>query len=174
MKVTDLRKSNNNTKEFSLEKKILLGKVVDCYDADTCKINFVLNNRLSKFTCRLYGIDTPEIKPSKEKEDREEEISKAIIAKNFLINHIIRKNELEKEKKYKKKEIEAILENNENLIKVKCGKFDKYGRLLVELYPYQDIEYTKQTGGVIEFNNSYNKKLINDGHAYEYYGGTKK
>jgi endonuclease YncB( thermonuclease family) len=174
MKVSQLIHSSNSVKEFTLNGRILLGKVVDCYDADTCRINFIFNNKLTKFNCRLYGIDSPEIKPLKKKLDRDIEIKNAIIAKNSLINFILRENKLEKEKNYKKKEIEKILEENNNLIKVKCGKFDKYGRLLVELYPYQDYEKTKQNGGAIIFENSYNKYLINNGFAYEYYGGTKK
>lgn len=174
MKVIELIKSKNNIKEFTLDKKILLGKVVDCYDADTCKINFIFNNKLTKFNCRLYGIDSPEIKPPLTKENREEEIKKAITAKNNLINFILRENKLLEDKKYKKKEIEKFLEENNKLVKVKCGTFDKYGRLLVELYPYQDLEKTKQNGGAIIFDHSYNQNLINNGYAYEYYGGTKK
>jgi len=174
MKVSELVKSKNNISEFTLDGRILLGKIVDCYDADTCKINFIFNNKLTKFNCRLYGIDSPEIKPPLSKENREDEIKKAIMAKNNFINFILRENKLLEEKKYKRKEIEKILEENDKLVKVKCGIFDKYGRLLVELYPYQDLEKTKQTGGSIVFDHSYNQNLITNGHAYEYYGGTKR
>ena len=53
------------------------------------------------------------------------------MAKNNFINFILRENKLLEEKKYKRKEIEKILEENDKLVKVKCGIFDKYGRLLV-------------------------------------------
>ena len=45
---------------FSLAGQSMLGKIVNIYDADTCKI--VLdrgNNVLEKYCCRLLGIDTP-------------------------------------------------------------------------------------------------------------------
>ena len=172
--ISELIKSDNNVKEFSLDKQILLGKVVDCYDADTCRINIILNNKLVKFNCRLYGIDTPEIRPLKSVENRDIIIKKAHTAKNYLLSLIIRNNNFNLDNEYSKKEVNLLLKQNTYLVKVKCGIFDKYGRLLVELYPYQDIEFTHQTGGVLEFENSYNQKLINNNFAYAYYGGTKQ
>jgi len=172
--IEELIKSDNNVKEFSLENKILLGKVVDCYDADTCRINMPLDNKLVKFNCRLYGVDTPEMRPSKSMENREDEIKKAHTAKNYLLSLIMRNERFDLDKEYPKKEVNELLKKNSYLVKVKCGEFDKYGRLLVELYPYQDNDYTLQTGGAIKFEYSYNQKLITNNYAYAYYGGTKR
>ena len=71
---------------FSLSGKTLLGKIVNVYDADTCKI--VLDkgdNTLEKYCCRLLGIDTPEMKPSKSNLNRDLEIESAYNARNRLI-----------------------------------------------------------------------------------------
>ena len=172
--INELIKSDNNVKEFSLDKQILLGKVVDCYDADTCRINIILNNKLVKFNCRLYGVDTPEMRPLKSIENRDEIIKKAHRLKNYLLSLITRNNNFNLDDEYSKKEVNLLLKQNTYLVKVKCGIFDKYGRLLVELYPYQDSNYTIQTGGAIKFEYSYNQKLITNNYAYAYYGGKKK
>ena len=54
-----LEDCTKDTPEFSLCGMTLTGKVVECYDADTCKIALPLQNMFYKFTCRLNGIDTP-------------------------------------------------------------------------------------------------------------------
>jgi hypothetical protein len=56
-----LEDCTKDTPEFSLCNLTLQGKVVECYDADTCKIALPLHNSFYKFTCRLNGIDTPEM-----------------------------------------------------------------------------------------------------------------
>ena len=51
--------------------------------------------------------------------------------------------------------------NENQLVYLKCGKFDKYGRLLGYVYIEDDTE-------------SVNEMMIKNNHAYEYHGGTKK
>ena len=51
-----------------------IGKVVEMYDGDTCKIVLMNNNKLEKYNCRLLGLDTPEMKPPLTKENRDIEI----------------------------------------------------------------------------------------------------
>ena len=53
--------------------------------------------------------------------------------------------------------IEAVAKTNK-IVHVKCGKFDKYGRLLV----YITID-----------NININNHLVEKGYAYKYKGGTK-
>ena len=50
----------------------------------------------------------------------------------------------------------------DSTIYIECGEFDKYGRLLVTIY--NDTNGTK----------SLNDIMIEEGHGYEYYGGTKQ
>ena len=122
---------NDSFKELSLENEEKLGKVVSVYDGDTIKIVFPLHDRLYKWNCRLGRVDTPELRT---------------------------KNELEKKFGYEVRDKlrEKILNK---LVNVKCGDFDKYGRLLTEIY----IEH-----------ESVNQWLIDNEYAFEYDGGTKK
>ena len=60
-----------------------------------------------------------------------------------------------------KKHLIGLLEIDKYLVRVECKHFDKYGRLLVILYSSQ-------------FDTSLNDKLVEDGHAYRYFGDTKK
>ncbi len=156
--MTSLEECTKEIPEFSLCGLTLQGKVVECYDADTCKIVLPVLNNLYKFTCRLNGIDTPEMKPSKTKPNRDQEIVWAKKARAELLK-LICNNESFNNLDIKKDDIIKILENNKNLITVKCLEFDKYGRLLVELYNNN--------------TKSFNDILIEKNMAVQYTGGTK-
>lgn len=69
------------------------------------------NIKLNKIKVRLFGIDTPELKPSKNLIEREAHIGRAVKSRDFLSNMILNK-----------------------LVKVKFFQNDKYGRPLVKLY----------------------------------------
>ena len=154
-----LEDCTKDTPEFSLCGMTLSGKVVEMYDADTCKIALPLQNTFYKFTCRLDGIDTPEIKPRKDKPNREQEIVWAKKARNELLSLVCdtKIDNLE----IKKEEIINILQNNKKIVKVNCLQFDKYGRLLVELYNKEND------------TKSFNDILVEKQLAVKYDGGTK-
>lgn len=76
--------------------------------SDTNKSNSIY---LNKVKLRLMGIDTPEMKPSKDTVGRDELIKKAEEAKEFLSNMILGK-----------------------IIKIEILSNDKYGRPLANLY----------------------------------------
>ena len=149
-----------DTPEFSLQGLTLQGKVVELYDADTCKIVLPVQNAFYKFTCRLSGIDTPEMKPLKTKANREGEIVWAKKARAELLKLICTDDQEIDPLDMKKEEIVTLLEKNKNLITVKCLEFDKYGRLLVELY-----------GQTVD--KSFNNMLIEKNMAVAYDGGKK-
>jgi len=142
---------NNDVEEFSLKDKEFIGKIVDVYDGDTCKIIFFLDNKLVKFNCRLYGINAPEIKPLKTMEKREEEIVNAKIARNKLISLCCNCDNVTSDN-YKE-----IIENNSTLIKIKCRDWDKYGRLLVDIMNYN-----------CETNECFNNVLLEGGFVKKY------
>jgi len=61
-----------------------------------------------------------------------------------------------------KERLKELLEKHETkMIKVKCGDFDKYGRLLIEIWNMVD-------------NDSLNQIMIDEGHGKPYNGGTKE
>lgn len=147
--------------EFSLNNIKTVGKIVDVYDGDTCKIVIIINYVLYKFTCRLIGLDTPEMRPPLTKMNRELEISNAHKSRNRLIQLSTSCN-INIDSKIKKQECKELLDANTKIITVFCHEFDKYGRLLVSLYNED------------EDDNSYNNILINEGFAKKYDGKHKE
>jgi endonuclease YncB( thermonuclease family) len=148
--------------EFSLKGIKTLGKMVECYDGDTCKIVLIVNNALNKFTCRLNNVDAPEMKPPLNKQNRLLEIAMACKCRNRLLQ--LATNCFDKcdiNCQYKKTEINKFLHSNSKLIAVECLEFDKYGRLLVNLYDERN-------------NDSYNDILISEKLVKQYDGGTKE
>jgi len=142
---------NNDVTEFSLNNKEFVGKIVDVYDGDTCKVVFYLKDELVKFNCRLYGINAPELKPLKTKENRVEEIENGKKAKYKLVSYCC-----EYVDKIDDKNCDQVIECNNTLVKIKCYDWDKYGRLLVELFKYD------------EEGICFNEKLIEDGLVKKY------
>ena len=109
-----LKDSNNidwdsvdkKVKKFSLEDEVRLAKCVHVYDGDTVQVVFPLQGILYRWSCRLSGVDTPELRTRN-------------------------KNE----KKYGYKVRDALREKILNkMIELHCGEFDKYGRLLGKIY----------------------------------------
>ena len=133
---------DKKTPKFSLEGQTKICKVVDIYDGDTCRVVFNHNGHINKWNIRMNGYDSPEMRPSKKLENRDEIKKKALESKNYLKS--------------------LVCNSNEKLVYLKCGGFDKYGRLLGELYVN------------LEDEKSVNQQMIDNGHGYEYHGGTKK
>jgi endonuclease YncB( thermonuclease family) len=119
---------NSELKHFSLNGLKTEGKVVHVYDGDTCSIIFEYKNEIVKFRCRLNGINTPELNSS-----NKDEHEKAIICRNKLITLVTNVDTTLLTKNMSKKDIKNLLDTNTKLINIECFKFDKYGRLLVNL-----------------------------------------
>jgi endonuclease YncB( thermonuclease family) len=132
-----------NTPLFSFNGLITYGKAVEFYDGDTFNIIISHYDSVYHFKARMFGYDSPEMKPSLSLENREEIKKNAIIAKNRL-------TELLSSKEY---------------FKVHCHEFDKYGRLLVSIMQDDAVSY--------DVENTVNAQMIKEGHGYSYHGGTK-
>ena len=140
--ISQLKSCDKKTPKFSLDGKYKVCKVVDIYDGDTCRVVFNHNGFINKWNIRMNGYDTPEMRPSKSLPNREEIKTKAKESKNYL---------------------KSLISNTpEQLVYLKCGNFDKYGRLLGEIF----IEKNDTT--------SVNQMMVSNGYGYEYHGGTKK
>jgi len=139
--ICKLKTFDKKTPKFSLEGIVKLCKVVDIYDGDSCRVVFQHNNIFNKWNIRMNGYDSPEMRPSKKLENRDEIKKKAIESKNYL---------------------KSLIMNENQLVYLKCNGFDKYGRLLGNIY------ITK------EDTQSVNDLMIENNHGYEYHGGTKK
>ena len=114
-------------------------KIVDVYDGDTFTGCFKYNNKLMKYKFRCLGYDSPEMKPLKSIQNRDEVIKSA------------------KEAKEKFKELTKW---DSELVFIKFGKFDKYGRILGRVYNNDKLDI--------------NEEMIKLGHGYPYDGGTKR
>ena len=130
MNLEELKNCTDSVKPFSLEGHEKIAKCTKCYDADTVHMVFDFDNRLTRWNCRLSGIDSAEIK-SKDEEEKEF----AIKSRDFLKEKIL-----------------------EKIVKIKCDKFDKYGRLLITIF-CEDVNI--------------NELLLKEGYAYKYDGGKK-
>ena len=148
----DWENVNNSFPIFSLNGEYLLGKCVDVYDGDTVKIVMPLmidgeiTNKLFRWNCRINRVDTPEIRT---KNIKEKDYGKLV--RDNLRNKILNR-----------------------MVYVKCLEFDKYGRLLIEIYINEDYNYSN-----INKDNCEDKLLnisnwlITNNYAKEYFGGTK-
>ena len=126
---------NIKTAKFTLLGHKTYAKCVYVYDGDTVHVVFKMpnGNECYKWVVRMNGIDTPEMKSKNVTEKKA-----AVLARDFLKEQILDK-----------------------IIIVDCLEFDKYGRLLAELYT---------EGNPV----SLSRQMIEKGHAKAYDGGTKE
>ena len=129
---------------FTLRDRTFVAKCVKCYDADSIHVVILLHDVPTRFRCRLLGIDTPELR-GKTPAERQH----ARRAREYLREHIHNK-----------------------LVRIVCGDFDKYGRLLVWVHSLDD---THAVGGgcKLSYSNSWNETLVDKGYACKYDGGKK-
>jgi endonuclease YncB( thermonuclease family) len=126
-----LKSENISTPLFSLDGLTTYGKIVYVYDGDSCDIVLYIDNLgFRRFKCRINGIDCAE----KRSANPEEKLH-ALKALNF------------------------VSELLDTIVIIKCYKFDKYGRLLVDIF---------------DNNVSLAEQLIEQKLAYRYNGKTKK
>ena len=134
--------TNHDIPLYTLNDKQFNCKIVDIYDGDTCTIVFRNKGELLKYKVRMIGYDSPEMKPLKNSKNRDKEIREAKKAKKAL-------NDI----------------SGGGILIIKCGKWDKYGRLLGDLY-------TRDLFGKPKLY--INQWMIDNGYGYPYNGGTKK
>lgn len=98
--------------DLPFKNKIILARVVDVYDGDTCTVIFKFGNKLQKLKIRVIGIDTPELKPqSKNSQNKDKDIT------------LLKLEKIAAEKI--KNDVENLILNK--VLKVKFLKWDKYG-----------------------------------------------
>ena len=110
----------------------IYARVYKVYDGDTISVIFKFNEEFIKYSCRIVGIDTPELRTK-----NTEEKKLGIIARDYLRELVL-----------------------EKIIKIKVLDFDKYGRLLINLYTPDD-------------DKDISNMMITGGYAKPYDGGKK-
>ena len=131
--------SEGDVPYFTFKGRTYMAKPVNVYDGDTFSIIFEYaeGGELMKYRCRCYGYDTAEMKPRRDLAGRDEEVAKAKAAKARLIELF-----------------------GTGLVRIECLDFDKYGRILVNVWNQTD-------------SRSVNDIMIAEGHGKAYFGGTK-
>lgn len=135
----ELNTYDKKTPKFTLKNMYKICRIVDVYDGDTVRGVFEHNGQYNKWTIRMYGYDSPEMKPSRKLENRLEIKAKALEAREYLKSLILNQN-----------------------VYLHCLDFDKYGRVLANIYT-PNLQ-----------PQSVNDHMVEIGHGYAYYGGTKK
>ena len=151
----ELKYFNNETPLFSLNGIKTYVRVVNVTDGDTISVVIPIFNNYFKFHVRLNGIDTCEI-------HSKNEIIKAkgLNAKYRLIELLCPFEKLNNILCITKKQIVDLFDKNTCLIWLECLEFDKYGRLLGNIYI---DDKTKNVSNI----------LIEEKLAYKYDGSTK-
>jgi len=126
---------------FTFKGKTFYAMPCHIYDGDTFSVIFDYKGDLIKYKCRCIGFDSPEMKP--------------------LLSNPNRINEKELARKAKDRLTELLFKHSTKLIKIECLDFDKYGRLLINVWNMVD-------------EMSINKIMIEEGHGKSYEGGTKE
>jgi endonuclease YncB( thermonuclease family) len=144
----------SNTQSFSLQNLECYCRVVKIYDGDTITVIIHVFNCFYKFSVRLLGIDTCEIKSNNE-------VNKtlAIKARKRLFELI--SNVDTNDTNYTNIDIDKYLSDNVCLVYIKCNEFDKYGRILCDIYKNEDKERT------------FSEILLDEKLAYSYDGKKK-
>ena len=147
---------NNTTPHFSLNGQKLWGRVVSLYDGDTLTLALNVFSGVYKFSVRMNGIDTCEMKS---KCDKNKELAKN--ARSRLLSLITVKDISETSTWNDRRKINNILNKGMYFVWVECFDFDKYGRLLASIYSDENS------------SESFSQVLIKEKLAYEYKGDTK-
>lgn len=141
------RKTLENTEQFKFDNEIKYCKVLDVYDGDTITVGIILDKKPFRIRVRMYGYDSPEMKPRLNLENRDKIKKDAIKARDILRDLILDK----------------ICK-----IKIEKGTWDKYGRLLGTIY----MKTKNRLRTKYDFN--VNEFMIQNNLGYRYYGGKKK
>jgi endonuclease YncB( thermonuclease family) len=148
---------NNNCGyiEDYIKEGVIDGRLMDIIDGDTiiCILGIIIgeSETFLKFKCRLNGIDTYEMR-SKDPELHQ----LAINGRNFVVNRLVGQGSFNLESR---KELRDYLEEHITILKIRCYKLDKYGRLLIDVILNENVTLTEE--------------LIKNKFGYSYDGGHK-
>ena len=151
----ELKKCNIDTPNFSLNGINTYAKVVNIIDGDTAVLIIPVLHTYFKFNCRLNNIDTCEVHSSNNK------IKELGIKAKYRLIELISEKKLNYTNDVSKKDIQNIFNTKCFLVYIKCYDFDKYGRILVDIFLTENEKKTISDILIIE-------KL-----AYNYNGQTK-
>ncbi len=131
---------------------VYIGKFVSCYDGDTCDVVLLIPSdagngqmRMIRYRARTMGYNAPEIKQPKDEVNRDQLKKMAVNSRDALWQML-----------------SGGTQNSahQNLMAVSCHGFDKYGRLLVQIWPLLYNEQSK-TWYYDSSRESINQRMLN-------------
>ena len=139
---------------FNLDGLQTPARIVSAHDGDTMRAVFVFAGSYSQFIVRVLHVDSPEL-ASKDPLERDA----GLRVRNRVLQMLCPDADFQLDGTYTVKQIESRLEAHPAIVTLKCGEWDKYGRLLAQVTTTQhlDVAQTLQREGLV--------------HSYE--GGTK-
>jgi endonuclease YncB( thermonuclease family) len=139
------------------------GKVVSIYDGDTCTIA-IGAPFWATFKVRLLGIDTAEMRGSKDEpeESRKSRVALALKARNYLAAQTT-SLQVDAECALKSEEWQNYIAENRRLVRLDIRGLDKYGRPLAIIHAADSPTGSPSTA----------EMLVDAGLAVAYGGGTK-
>jgi endonuclease YncB( thermonuclease family) len=152
--MTDNKNYNISVPFFTLSGIRTVARLVDVYDGDTVTCIFpILKDNYYKFNLRLMGIDTAELKNHDISQKQ-----KALEARHLILTSCCDTYNLNVD--CSRHDIQNYLKENNILVWIECFDFDKYGRVLANVYKELD-------------SMSLSELLLNAKLAYAYDGGKK-
>lgn len=145
-----------STPALSLSGVEARARVVSLHDGDTMTVVIEAFGGFYKYHMRLDGIDACELGAERPPNRR-----LALAARNRVAQLVTRSSD---PPPAKQADLEADLDRVVRLVTVKCGQYDKYGRLLGRVF----IGASSGPGAV-----SVNQTLLHERLVYEYHGGRR-
>ena len=138
---------NDNIDAFKFDNCSKYCRVLDVYDGDTITVGIIFERKPYRVKVRMYGYNSPEIRPKLNVENRNEIIKKAKQARDIL---------------------RMLILNKIVIIRIEEGTWDKYGRLLGTIF------IKRNNNCFSSFNLNVNHYMIENRYGYKYNGRTKK
>lgn len=143
-----------HTPMFDWAGQTVRARLVTAHDGDTCRVVFQTEYGVKQFIIRVEGIDSPEI-ASKDPAEKEHALAARDMFLELAAPGVFNRND-----RHDAHNIERLLQQNETLVTVVLGKYDKYGRLLATIVSDAGVDIGKH--------------LVSCGAAHPYFGKTKE
>ena len=183
------------TPPFSLAGRVTWAKVIACFDGDTFTAALPLFGEVFAFSCRLHGCDTPEMHPPRTVPEPQRAALKAraVLAKQALLSCLCSGvpapplqplQPLQPQQPQQPLQpqqlgashaasgglssaaLDARVAANSRLVRLRCGEFDKYGRLLVRVGGAGGEEGEEECEDATDY-------MVRGGFAVAYSGGAR-
>ena len=149
----DLKYFDNETPYFSLNKIKTHARVVNVVDGDTLDVVIPVFDKYYKFRSRINGIDTCEV------HSNDVDIKNKGLQAKYRVIELLSKQDIKNVLCTTRKQIVELFTINLCIVLIECLEFDKYGRLLINVF--------------INDDKSIADILIDEKLAYKYDGNKK-